>query len=110
MDTDGDGTADCNDGCPNDPNKIAPGVCGCGTPDTDTDSDGVADCNDNCPAVANADQADSDGNGVGDVCEPPPAGQPANDCGGGVCGMGTGIMTPLMLLGLGWMRRRRRGE
>ncbi|MBK8581422.1 MAG: T9SS type A sorting domain-containing protein [Flavobacteriales bacterium] len=37
------------DGCPNDPNKIAPGVCGCGIPDTDTDNDGAADCIDGCP-------------------------------------------------------------
>jgi hypothetical protein len=37
------------DGCPNDPNKITPGVCGCGVADTDTDSDGTADCNDGCP-------------------------------------------------------------
>jgi hypothetical protein len=29
ADTDGDGTWDCKDGCPNDPNKIAPGDCGC---------------------------------------------------------------------------------
>ncbi|MBX3045706.1 MAG: right-handed parallel beta-helix repeat-containing protein [Anaerolineales bacterium] len=37
----------------------------------DTDGDGVEDSLDNCPLVANADQADSDGNGVGDACEPP---------------------------------------
>ncbi|MEZ4739583.1 MAG: hypothetical protein R2818_09590 [Flavobacteriales bacterium] len=30
-DADNDGTCDLIDGCPNDPNKIAPGVCGCGT-------------------------------------------------------------------------------
>ena len=48
-DTDGDGTNDCLDGCPNDPLKIAPGVCGCGVPDTDTDGDGTPDCNDGCP-------------------------------------------------------------
>ncbi len=29
-DTDSDGTSDCLDGCPNDPNKVAPGICGCG--------------------------------------------------------------------------------
>ena len=29
IDTDGDGTCDSNDGCPTDPNKIAPGQCGC---------------------------------------------------------------------------------
>ncbi len=43
-DTDGDGVPDSLDGCPTDPNKIAPGPCGCGVPDTDTDADGVADC------------------------------------------------------------------
>ncbi|MEZ4739657.1 MAG: hypothetical protein R2818_09995 [Flavobacteriales bacterium] len=46
---DSDGTADCNDACPNDPNKITPGICGCGVSDLDTDSDGTADCNDLCP-------------------------------------------------------------
>jgi len=69
ADTDGDGTLDCNDGCPTDPNKTAPGVCGCGISDADTDSDGILDCNDNCPVVANADQLDTDGDGVGDACD-----------------------------------------
>jgi len=36
---------------------------------TDGDADLVQDAVDNCPAVANADQADADGNGVGDSCE-----------------------------------------
>ncbi|WP_324721061.1 MopE-related protein [Salinimicrobium sp. HB62] len=35
----------------------------------DFDGDGVADSEDNCPGVANADQVDSNGNGVGDACE-----------------------------------------
>ena len=30
LDTDKDGVYDCKDLCPKDPNKIAPGVCGCG--------------------------------------------------------------------------------
>ncbi len=50
-DDDNDGTPNCGDGCPNDVGKIAPGQCGCGTPDTDTDSDGTADCNDLCPTT-----------------------------------------------------------
>ena len=36
---------------------------------TDIDSDGLPDCRDNCPRVANADQLDGDGNGIGDACE-----------------------------------------
>lgn len=50
----GDGTA-CGldngacDACPDDPEKLAPGECGCGVPDTDSDFDTIADCNDNCP-------------------------------------------------------------
>lgn len=33
----------------NKPNKIDPGACGCGVPDTDTDGDGTPDCTDGCP-------------------------------------------------------------
>jgi hypothetical protein len=36
----------------------------------DTDGDGVCDNNDNCPTVYNPDQKDSNGNGIGDACEP----------------------------------------
>jgi len=35
----------------------------------DSDQDGVPNLTDNCPAVANADQADCDNNGVGDACD-----------------------------------------
>lgn len=69
VDTDGDGTADHEDDCPNDANKTAAGACGCGELDTDTDEDGVADCNDNCPDDENADQRDYDGDDVGDACD-----------------------------------------
>ncbi len=51
-DTDGDGTIDGCDGCPNDPNKTEPGVCGCGVDDDpDADGDGIPDCVDECPGV-----------------------------------------------------------
>ncbi|MPZ99445.1 MAG: hypothetical protein GEU80_08935 [Dehalococcoidia bacterium] len=35
----------------------------------DGDEDGVADADDNCPAAANADQADLDEDGLGDLCD-----------------------------------------
>jgi hypothetical protein len=38
--------------------------------DADDDNDGVLDVSDNCPLVANADQADRDGDGTGDACDP----------------------------------------
>lgn len=72
LDTDGDGTVDAADGCPNDAGKTSPGACGCGQPDTDADADGVADCNDAFPndpsngANGNGNgngNADNDGNG-----------------------------------------------
>ncbi len=37
----------------------------------DTDHDGVLNADDNCPTIPNADQADVDGDGFGDVCVPP---------------------------------------
>ncbi len=35
----------------------------------DADGDGVADAADNCPTQSNADQADGDSDGIGDVCD-----------------------------------------
>ena len=49
LDTDDDGTPDGCDGCPDDPAKTEPGVCGCGVSETDTDGDGTPDCEDGCP-------------------------------------------------------------
>jgi probable HAF family extracellular repeat protein len=37
------------DYCPDDPDKSAPGFCGCGVPETDTDGDLTPDCIDDCP-------------------------------------------------------------
>jgi Thrombospondin type 3 repeat len=63
-DRDGDGVLNVDDPAPTDPN--IPGT----TPDpTDTDNDTVPDSSDNCPDVANADQADSDGDRIGDACD-----------------------------------------
>jgi hypothetical protein len=63
-DSDEDGVLDpCDVGCP------SPSVCGCGIPATDGDGDGVPDCIDNCPMNFNPDQADTDEDGVGNVCD-----------------------------------------
>ena len=77
ADADSDGLPDWLDGCPDDPDKVEPGDCGCGVADADADEDGIADCDDNCPAVANPDQEDADGDGVGDDCDA--SAQPGED-------------------------------
>ena len=97
-DTDGDNTCDESDICPLDPldDEDGDGVCGdvdqCLGDDTtgdtdgddvcddqdlcegndvagDQDEDGFCDDNDNCPEDFNTDQADADGDLIGDVCE-----------------------------------------
>jgi hypothetical protein len=64
-DGDEDSTPDCADGCPSDPDKVEPGVCGCGVPEAacsseDRDGDGVSDALDRCPGTALPDMQDPD--------------------------------------------------
>ncbi len=40
--------------------------------------DGIEDSNDNCPNIANADQADNDNDGIGNVCDSTP--DPISEC------------------------------
>ncbi len=55
------------DQCPDDPDKTDPGLCGCGTPDTDADEDGTPDCNDNCPDDPDKTDPEDCGCGTPDV-------------------------------------------
>ena len=97
SDTDSDGTPDCNDNCPNDPNKTEPGICGCSVTDTDTDSDGTPDCIDSCLNDPNKTQPgvcgcgisdiDTDGDGTPDCNDNCP--NDPNKTQSGVCGCGT---------------------
>jgi hypothetical protein len=68
QDSDGDGIIDVCEPF------IPPGGGGGGgggpPPPGDADGDGVADNIDNCPNTPNPNQADSDGNGIGDACDP----------------------------------------
>jgi len=84
------------DECPEDPDKTAPGMCGCGVPDTDTDGDASADCIDGCamdaektaPGACGCGVPDTDGDGDGvpdcsDGCPADPAKTSAGTCGCG---------------------------
>jgi len=64
-DVDTDGVGDACDPCPRDANST---TC-TGFDPNDSDSDGVPNASDNCPDVANADQADADGDHKGDACD-----------------------------------------
>ena len=85
------------DNCPADPNKLEPGICGCGVADTDGDNDGTPDCNDNCPADSNKVEpgvcgcgvvdADSDGDGILDCQDGCPSDPFKTEQ--GICGCGT---------------------
>lgn len=102
VDSDGDGVVDCNDGCPADPLKVAPGACGCSVADTDTDGDLTPDCNDGCsrdplkvaPGTCGCgvSDVDTDGDAVADCndgCPADPAKTSAGICGCGVADVDT---------------------
>lgn len=59
TDDDNDGFADGIDAFPTDPAEYL-----------DDDNDGVGNFGDNCPSISNPNQADSDDDGLGDLCDP----------------------------------------
>ena len=96
-DTDGDGICDNVDNCQTTPNADQAdndndgigNVCDdtpnggggnpCDNAGGDTDGDGVCDNVDNCRTTPNADQADNDNDGIGNVCDDTPDGEPGGD-------------------------------
>ena len=79
-DSDGDGTIDACDACPQDVAKIALGTCGCGVPDLDSDHDGALNCLDACPSDplktapgpcgCGVPEVDTDFDGIADCVDP----------------------------------------
>ena len=62
LDDDNDNWLDTEDDYPTDPARFL-------NPDADRDSDTVNNGVDNCPLTSNPDQADADGDGIGDACD-----------------------------------------
>lgn len=77
----GDAGTTAPDECPDDPNKVMTGTCGCGVADADTDEDGQLDCQDGCPGDpakteplacgCGLAETDKDGNTVPDCLDTP---------------------------------------
>jgi hypothetical protein len=69
QDRDADGVGDACDGCPDDPEKTAPGLCGCGVTEDvgDDDGDTIINCRDQCPGED--DRIDLNGDDVPDCLQ-----------------------------------------
>jgi hypothetical protein len=73
----------------------------------DHDGDGRIDADDNCPTLANGDQLDADGNGIGDACEDPRVDDIVAAGGAGCSGGATSMFTLLLPILLLMSRLRR---
>ena len=78
-DSDNDGVIDSIDECANTPEGTEVNSVGCPVEDNDTDDDSVVNSNDNCPDVANEDQTNTDGDALGNACDPDDDNDTVND-------------------------------
>jgi gliding motility-associated-like protein len=69
KDSDSDGVNDALDLCANTTSGEPVDLNGCSASQNDLDGDGVIDSEDNCIAIPNADQLDTDSDGMGDFCD-----------------------------------------
>jgi hypothetical protein len=91
------GSGGCQDMCPMDPLKTAPGACGCGESEDDGDDDGTPDCIDDCPTDPDkktpgecgcgAPDADTDMDGSSDCADRCPMDAAKTEPGECGCGM-----------------------
>jgi cysteine-rich repeat protein len=97
-DGDEDGLGDVCDDCTFCGAATAPPTSGSSTCKRDDDCDGVSNNRDNCPSVANGpgedNQANADGDSLGDACDTCP-GDPDNDLDGDLFCAGSGYSTPM---------------
>ena len=115
ADADGDDVGDACDGCPHDPDKMAPGICGCGVTEssncgrspTPDPAVGTGACCEggSCSIKSNADCIAAGGTYKGDNTD---CATNTCTCGAGMCGVGgPAALLQVMLVGLGWRWRRR---
>lgn len=104
LDSDDDGTPDCEDECPADAAKTEPGDCGCGNEDEDANGNGVSDCLDDDTGNTNANEND---NQNGNDNAGPANGPFAADCGDGACGGGAVLPMAALMAAMPCARRLR---